>query len=203
MRRKNSLFVIIIIAIISITLLSPLEVSAAKICALSDCDSTCASGSSYCRLHTCQKDGCHQLRNNNGTVYCNTHAQQYVDSQDYTPCFASGCYRRPTGKSSYCSEHKCDKSGCNSKAASGSEYCSSHKPKPATKKTTTYSKPTNKKTNQKSYRYDAYDVDEFDDPDDFADEWAEEFGDGNFDDGYDDAYDYWEDEYDEDYGEDW
>ena len=76
MKRKNSLFVTIIIAIISITLLSPLEVSAAKICALS---------------------------------------------------------------------------GCNSKAASGSKYCSSHKPKPVTKKTTTYSKSTNKKTNQKSY----------------------------------------------------
>ena len=175
MRRKNSLFITIIITIISITLLLPLEVSAAKICTLSGCDSTCTSSSSYCRLHTCQKDGCHKLRNNNGTIYCNTHAQQYVNSQGYSPCSASGCYRRPTGESSYCSEHKCDKSGCNSKAASGSEYCSNHKPKPVTKKTTTYTKTTNKRTNQKSYKYDAYD----------------------------DAYDYWEDEYDEDYGEDW
>lgn len=42
--------------------------------------------------------------------------------------------------------------------------------------------------------YDPYDVQDFDDPDDFAEEWAEEFGDGDYDDGYDDAYDYWEDE---------
>lgn len=42
--------------------------------------------------------------------------------------------------------------------------------------------------------YDLYDVQDFDDPDDFAEEWAEEFGDGDYDDGYDDAYDYWEDE---------
>ena len=40
--------------------------------------------------------------------------------------------------------------------------------------------------------YDPYDVQDFDDPDDFAEEWAEEFGDGDYDDGYDDAYDYWE-----------
>ena len=42
--------------------------------------------------------------------------------------------------------------------------------------------------------YDPYDVQDFDDPDDFAEEWAEEFGDGDYDDGYEDAYDYWEDE---------
>ena len=43
---------------------------------------------------------------------------------------------------------------------------------------------------------DPYDVDDYDDPDDFAEEWAEEFGDDDYDDGYDDAYDYWEEEYD-------
>ena len=44
---------------------------------------------------------------------------------------------------------------------------------------------------------DPYDVDDYDDPDDFAEEWAEDFGDGDYDDGYDDAYDYWEEEYDD------
>ena len=40
---------------------------------------------------------------------------------------------------------------------------------------------------------DSYDVDDYDDPDNFAEEWAEEFGDGNYDSGYDEAYDYyWE-----------
>ena len=43
---------------------------------------------------------------------------------------------------------------------------------------------------------DLYDVDDYDNPDDFADEWADEFGDGDYDDGYDNAYDYWEDERD-------
>ena len=42
---------------------------------------------------------------------------------------------------------------------------------------------------------DPYDVDDYDDPDDFAEEWAEDFGDGDYDDGYDDAYDYWEEIY--------
>ena len=42
---------------------------------------------------------------------------------------------------------------------------------------------------------DPYDVNDYDDPDDFAEEWAEEFADfvdGDCDDGYDEAYDYWE-----------
>ena len=38
---------------------------------------------------------------------------------------------------------------------------------------------------------DPYDVDDYDDPDDFAGEWEDEF-----DDGYDEAYDYWEEEHD-------
>ena len=33
-------------------------------------------------------------------------------------------------------------------------------------------------------------VDDYDDPDDFAGEWEDEF-----DDGYDEAYDYWEEEH--------
>lgn len=47
----------------------------------------------------------------------------------------------------------------------------------------------------KSYHYDTdpYDVNDYDNPDDFAEEWANDFGDGDYDDGYDDAYDYWED----------
>ena len=48
-----------------------------------------------------------------------------------------------------------------------------------------------------SEKTDPYDVDDYDDPDDFAEEWAEDFGDGDYDDGYDDAYDYWEEEYDD------
>ncbi len=58
-----------------------------------------------------------------------------------------------------------------------------------------YKSKTYKSDNSNSVKtYDPYDVQDFDDPDDFAEEWAEEFGDGDYDDGYDDAYDYWEDE---------
>lgn len=46
------------------------------------------------------------------------------------------------------------------------------------------------------YPSDPYDVEDYNDPDDFAEEWAEKFGDGSYDDGYDDAYDYWESERD-------
>lgn len=41
---------------------------------------------------------------------------------------------------------------------------------------------------------DCYEVNEYDDPDDFAGEWQEEFEEG-YGNGYDEAYDYWEDEY--------
>lgn len=39
---------------------------------------------------------------------------------------------------------------------------------------------------------DPYDVDYYENGDDFAEEWAEEFGSGDAEDGYEDAYDYWE-----------
>lgn len=58
-----------------------------------------------------------------------------------------------------------------------------------------YKSKTYKSGNSNSVKtYDPYDVQDFDDPDDFVEEWAEEFGDGDYDDGYDDTYDYWEDE---------
>lgn len=42
---------------------------------------------------------------------------------------------------------------------------------------------------------DPYDVEDYDNPDEFADEWAGEFGDGDYDYGYKGAYEYWEDEH--------
>ena len=44
---------------------------------------------------------------------------------------------------------------------------------------------------------DPYDVNYYENGDDFAEEWAEEFGSGDSEDGYEDAYDYWESESDE------
>lgn len=43
--------------------------------------------------------------------------------------------------------------------------------------------------------WDSYDVEDYDDPDDFADDWADDFADlvdGDYEDGYDEAYEYWE-----------
>ena len=59
-----------------------------------------------------------------------------------------------------------------------------------------YSSPSSGSSSSSHSRYhsDPYDVEDYNDPDDFAEEWAEEFGDGNYDDGYDDAYDYWKSE---------
>lgn len=61
-----------------------------------------------------------------------------------------------------------------------------------------YSSPSSGSSSSSHSRYhsDPYDVEDYNDPDDFAEEWAEEFGDGSYDDGYDDAYDYWESERD-------
>ena len=61
-----------------------------------------------------------------------------------------------------------------------------------------YSSPSSGSSSSSHSRYhsDPYDVEDYNDPDDFAEEWAEEFGDGNYDDGYDDAYDYWKSERD-------
>lgn len=55
-----------------------------------------------------------------------------------------------------------------------------------------YQKPSSSSSSSHSdYKYDPYDVYDYDDADDFADEWAEEFGDGDWDDGWDDAWDYY------------
>lgn len=202
MRKQILVPIFSLLCIIVLFITSTENVYAAKTCAVSGCENSCATGSNYCRQHTCQKDGCSGLRKDNGTVYCDTHAKHYAEEQGYKPCAASGCYRRRATGSSYCSTHTCKQSGCTKQVVTGSNYCITHKPKPVQKSTKSYTKSTNKKTYKKN-NYDSYDVNEYDDPDDFADEWGEEFGDGSFDDGYDDAYDYWEDEHDGGYDDDW
>lgn len=98
---------------------------------------------------------------------------------------------------------KCEAPKCDDTPEEGNIYCYYHRyykldkirselKKYKKQDETTY-KSTYSGSNNYKYSYDPYDVDDYDDPDDFADEWAEEFGDGSFDDGYDDAYDYWED----------
>lgn len=69
--------------------------------------------------------------------------------------------------------------------------CSTHSSQSVKYPDTSYQGTYSGSSTEKS---DVYDVQDFDDPDDFADEWAEEFGDGDYNEGYDDAYEYWESE---------
>lgn len=90
----------------------------------------------------------------------------------------------------YCTEHKCVVYDCENKQSKTSGYCTDHEKEfekiiADHKKKTTYAR-----TNSSKKYSDPYDVNEYDDPDDFAEEWAEEFDD-DYDDGYDEAYDYW------------
>jgi len=84
-------------------------------------------------------------------------------------------------KSSYSSSGSSGTSTKKSSTSGNSSYSGSGKSSSGGKRRSAYSDP--------------YDVNDYDDPDDFAEEWAEEFADfvdGDYDDGYDEAYDYWE-----------
>ena len=58
----------------------------------------------------------------------------------------------------------------------------------------TYSDDNDYYTPATSKDSDPYDVNYYENGDDFAEEWAEEFGSGDSEDGKEDAYDYWESE---------
>ncbi len=115
---------------------------------------------------------------------------------DDPECINGSCDNRRSGDSMYCALHKpASSSNSYKNSYSGSSYNGSSTS--STNKTTSSStkKPTTSTTKKPSCTYyDPYDVQDYDNADDFADDWAEEFGDGDWDDGYDDAYDYWYDE---------
>lgn len=105
-------------------------------------------------------------------------------------------------------EPKCIVSSCGYKRDYGSKYCVIHRLQPSYNNPDYSSPKSSSDSKSKNYKirayendlndgysggYDPYDVDDYDDPDDFAEEWAEEFGDGDFEEGYEEAYDYWED----------
>lgn len=197
MMKKMTIIAIVVAVVISIFI--PMKVQAARKCSYPDCDRSVGSAT-YCNNHKCGHDGCSSAIGGNGTIYCNTHAAEYVRKKGYTPCADSGCYEKPSkghtycskheckesdckkkkesgcskerkSSSSYCFDHTCHKAGCNSQIIAGSIYCSSHK-------TTTY-KSSTKRT------IDDVDAESFylDNKDEFEDE--------------DDAWDYLEDESDE------
>lgn len=102
------------------------KTSYSSTCSVSGCSNSRTSGSSYCRNHTCQKQGCHSLRNGNGTIYCDSHAAAYVREQGYKECLKSGCYRKRSSGNLYCSEHTCKNKDCTNSVVDGSNYCSTH-----------------------------------------------------------------------------
>ena len=93
-------------------------------CAHEGCDRGVDSGS-YCRIHKCGKSGCNREKGNNGTIYCSSHASEYVAKEGYTTCSVSGCMKKAT-RGIYCSSHACMKGGCNNKRVEGSNLCAAH-----------------------------------------------------------------------------
>ena len=197
------------IAIIAVCTM-PITTYAARKCSYPDCDRSVDSGS-YCRLHKCSHEGCSSAKGNNGTIYCDTHAAEYVRKQGYTPCLASGCYRKTSKDHSYCSYHECKKSDCTKKKVTGSDYCSSHQPiskattGSSTKSATSSKSSTSSSASRKSSsstgttnKYDPYDVYSYSSAQSFADDKYEEFFDyeddyEDEDEAYDAAEDYWYD----------
>ena len=135
----------------------------------------------------CSQTGCNEERTS-GSQYCVMHDLSYrsYGNPDYNEVYRESQERQKnssSGSSLYITD-KTDSSSSSSSGASSSGTLSSG-----------YKYSGHKSSSVKVY--DPYDVEDYDDPDDFAEEWAEEFGDGSYDEGYDDAYDYWEEEYDE------
>ncbi len=147
----------------------------------------------YCREHNCTEDGCRKCRVTK--FYCREHSSE----SDF--CSEPGC-NEPVDPDKqwarYCKKHICSEPDCKLSRDPGSMYCLKHRrEKEAEQQQEAAWRASQKAQKQKSGssgKADPYDVDSFDDPDDFADEWAEEFGDGDFDEGWEDAWDYWWDE---------
>ena len=172
----------------------------------------------------CGKNGCTRDNTPNGTVFCDVHAAEYAREQGYTPCAVSGCYGRPAKGHIYCSRHECQEKDCQSKKEADSSYCKNHQPKTSTSKSSgsksssskSYSGTAKSKTytyksqtgtsqsgNSRSSsgktikkKYDAYDVYNYKNAQDFADDKYEEFYDyeddyEDEDEAYDAAEDYW------------
>ena len=145
----------------------------------------------------CGKSGCYRDNDTNGTIYCNTHAAQYVREQGYKACLSSSCYKRRLKNSSYCSSHTCRTTGCYSKVTSSNgKYCTSHDPSNKKKTTTTTMKytSTSKKTTSSSTSknkstWESYDDGYNDVYDDDDYDWDRYWSDSDYADGVDDAMD--------------
>ncbi|MCR5501922.1 MAG: hypothetical protein K6F53_02845 [Lachnospiraceae bacterium] len=130
----------IVFFISSIAYFAPVSASAKakRVCACAGCEYEAVDHSLYCSIHTCQKPDCNSFRNN-GTVYCDYHAREWLCKSGKTACAVVDCYCPASGNSSYCSTHKCKEKHCRSKKAEGSDYCITHDKEKNKEKSTTKS----------------------------------------------------------------
>lgn len=133
----------IVFFISSIAYFAPVSASARakRVCAFAGCEYEAVDHSLYCSIHTCQKPDCNSFRNN-GTVYCDYHAREWLSKSGKTACAVVDCYCPASGNSSYCSTHKCKEKDCHSKKAEGSDYCITHDKEKNKEKSTTKSSVT-------------------------------------------------------------
>ena len=172
-KNGTGLFTGIIVAVLFLGAIGWLADLAEPKCRMAGCDNRRADGSSYCFLH--------QL------------SYQTYGTPDYHAVYQKSRERQKQAADTY-SANKSNNSRYSSTdnlsgrtSGSASDYSSSGSRSTGQKAGTS--------SGNRSYSYDPYDAEQFDNADDFADEWAEEFGDGDFEEGYEDAYDYWENEY--------
>ena len=201
MKRHTTIIAIIAVLIVSF-FTDPVIVEAKGTCAVAGCGRTAISHSSYCSVHTCCKPDCYKLRNN-GTVYCDAHAREWLRESGQTACSISGCYAPAKSGSSYCSKHECEERGCHSIKVDGTKYCSKHNPSnksgSSRGSSTSGSRTTSRSSNSRSTssrKYDPYNVYSYSSAQDFADDKYEEFYDyeddyEDEDEAYDAAEDYW------------
>ena len=92
-------------------------------CSLEDCYRDRAEESRYCEEHTCAKAGCYGLCNENGTEFCNKHAEESYKEDGYSTCMTAGCYKRVNRNSKYCYLHTCQAEGCHNEVVKGGFFC--------------------------------------------------------------------------------
>lgn len=113
---------------------------------------------------------------NRNTSY-SSNSSKYKKSEDADICIEPNCYNKKMEGGSFCSSHTCHYSGCRNRRSKENIYCSLHQFAITEKK-------NNSGSNKK--QTDPYDIDSYDDPDDFYDDYFYEFED------YDEAEQYWD-----------
>ena len=136
--------------------------------------------------HRCNYHGCQKYQEtNNGTVFCNEHAQEYWREKGYKACHVTGCYAYANKDSSYCWRHECRERSCKNMSEGSSGYCVKHNIDNKSNGTASKNHKTIKTSSGSHSRlkdssgtkkkiYDPYDVYNYKSAQDFADDKYEE-----------------------------